>query len=53
MNKAKENKQAYDFAYLLLICKTATFTTPSNEENTVYLNPEEELVAEVNKFFNY
>lgn len=43
-------KEAYNFAYYLIISKMVNFTSSSVQENIVYVNPEEELIAEEAEF---
>lgn len=46
MKSANEKQQPFDFKYYILISKVLTF----NGDPDVYVNPEEELIAEVGIF---
>ncbi|XP_054721122.1 protein BCCIP homolog [Uloborus diversus] len=48
--KAKEKKESYNFSCYLIICKIIVFDEGSANENVIYLNAEEELIAEVATF---
>jgi len=50
MQKALEKREAYDFSYYLLISKIVNFAPNPNQENIVFLNPEEELLSEDAEF---
>lgn len=47
MSKAKAKGEAFDFEYFMLISKIVVFKEGSKQENIVYTNAEEELIAEV------
>ncbi|GIX90287.1 protein BCCIP homolog [Caerostris darwini] len=47
MAKAKSKGEAFDFEYFILISKIMVFKEGKQQENIVYSNAEEELIAEV------
>ncbi|CAL1282610.1 unnamed protein product [Larinioides sclopetarius] len=47
MAKAKSKGEPFDFEYFILICKIVVFKEGKPQENVVYANGEEELIAEV------
>ncbi|GIY30247.1 protein BCCIP homolog [Caerostris extrusa] len=47
MAKAKSKGEAFDFEYFILISKIMVFKEGKQQENIVYCNAEEELIAEV------